>query len=270
MATPTTRRSGLRGSLKGGGRDRVARLLNSLYQNIRRIVLLAILVLLAAPPAEVLWAASPVLPIRIAAIFSRTGIAASHNEPLVVMTELAVREINARGGLLGRPVELIELDNQSTSIGATMAARAAAKMDVVAVIGAHWSSHSLAMAPILQAAGIPMISPASTNPAVTLVGDYIFRVCFLDSFQGQALARFAYDDLQARSAVVMRNIDEAYSIALADFFLESFRRNGGRILADLEYRGNAIDFTASIAEIRHLAPDIVFLPGYTRDSGLLI
>lgn len=209
-------------------------------------------------------------PIRFAAIFSQTGIAASHNEPLLVMTELAVEEINNHGGLLGRPVELIKLDNESSPIGATMAARKAVKMDVVAVVGAHWSSHSLAMAPILQSAGIPMISPGSTNPEVTLIGDYIFRACFLDSFQGRAMARFALDDLKARSAVVMRNIDEAYSIMLADFFSDAFRENGGTIRADLEYRGNAISFTESIAEIQKLAPDIVYLPGYTRDSGLLI
>lgn len=209
-------------------------------------------------------------PIRLAAIFSETGIAASHNAPLLAMTELAVQEINANGGLLGRPLELIRLDNESTPIGATMAARKAVNLDVVAVIGAHWSSHSLAMAPILQQAGIPMISPGSTNPEVTRTGDYIFRACFLDSFQGMAMARFARDELKARTAVVLRNIDEAYSIMLADFFLNAFRARGGTILADLEYRGNAIDFSAGIARIKELAPDIVYLPGYTRDSGLLI
>ncbi len=213
---------------------------------------------------------SAVPPIRLAAIFSQTGIAASHNEPLIAMADLAVEELNNTGGLLGRPVELIKLDNASSPIGATMAAREAVKRDVVAVIGAHWSSHSLAMAPILQAAGIPMISPGSTNPEVTLVGDYIFRACFLDSFQGRAMARFAIDELKARSAVVLRNIDEAYSIMLADFFLQSFQQKGGKILADLEYRGTAINFTQSIEEIQKLAPDIVYLPGYTRDSGLLI
>lgn len=209
-------------------------------------------------------------PLRIAAIFSETGIAASHNAPLVTMTELAVTEINDSGGLLGRPLELIKIDNQSTPIGATMAARKAVELGVVAVIGAHWSSHSLAMAPILQKAGIPMISPGSTNPDVTRTGNFIFRACFLDSFQGMAMARFARDELKAESAVVLRNIDEAYSIMLADFFLDAFSKQGGTILADLEYRGDAIDFQAGISRIRELAPDIVYLPGYTRDSGLMI
>ncbi len=233
----------------------------------RKSVILLTAVLLLLGPAERSPAVSP---IRLAAIFSQTGIAASHNEPLIAMTELAVEELNKNGGILGRPVELIKLDNESSPIGATIAAREAVKRDVVAVIGSHWSSHSLAMAPILQAAGIPMISPGSTNPEVTLVGDYIFRACFLDSFQGRAMARFAIDELQARSAVVLRNIDEAYSIMLADFFLEAFQQRGGVILADLEYRGTAITFTQSIQEIQKLAPDIVYIPGYTRDSGFLI
>jgi branched-chain amino acid transport system substrate-binding protein len=209
-------------------------------------------------------------PLRIAAIFSQTGIAASHNAPLLTMTELAVAEINAHGGLLGRQLELVKLDNQSTPIGATMAAKKAVELGAIAVIGAHWSSHSLAMAPVLQKAGVPMISPGSTNPEVTRTGSYIFRACFLDSFQGMAMARFARDELKADTAVVLRNIDEAYSIMLADFFLDAFRKQGGTILADLEYRGNAIDFRTSISRIKELAPDIVYLPGYTRDSGLLI
>ena len=235
--------------------------------HIHLIVILFSILLSSAAPAASLRNAGP---IRVAAIFSETGIAASHNAPLLAMTELAVLEINANGGLLGRPLELIRLDNESTPIGATMAARKAVDLAVVAVIGAHWSSHSLAMAPILQQAGIPMISPGSTNPEVTRTGDYIFRACFLDSFQGMAMARFARDELKARTAVVLRNIDEAYSIMLADFFLNAFQTRGGNILADLEYRGNAIDFSSSIARIRELAPDIVYLPGYTRDSGLLI
>lgn len=230
------------------------------------IILFAILLPSAAPAASL----RDTGPIRIAAIFSETGIAASHNAPLLAMTELAVLEINAGGGLLGRPLELIRLDNQSTPIGATLAARKAVDLGVVAVIGAHWSSHSLAMAPILQQAGIPMISPGSTNPEVTRTGDYIFRACFLDSFQGMAMARFARDELKARTAVVLRNIDEAYSVMLADYFLNAFKALGGTIVADLEYRGNAIDFSSGIARIREIAPDIAYLPGYTRDSGLLI
>jgi branched-chain amino acid transport system substrate-binding protein len=209
-------------------------------------------------------------PIRIAAIFSQTGIAASHNEPLIPMVQLAVEDINQRGGILGHPIGLILLDNQSSPIGSTIAAEEAVRMGVTAVIGAHWSSHSLAMAPILQKAGIPMISPGSTNPEVTKIGDYIFRACFLDSFQGKAMARFASSELRARSAAVVRNIDEAYSMMLAEFFKTSFIQLGGRVLLDTGYRGKAIDFSGIIAGIKQVHPDVVYLPGYTRDSGLFI
>jgi branched-chain amino acid transport system substrate-binding protein len=162
------------------------------------------------------------------------------------------------------------LDNQSSPIGATIAAEEAVRMGVTAVIGAHWSSHSLAMAPILQRAGIPMISPGSTNPEVTQTGDYVFRACFLDSFQGKAMARFAANELRARTAAVVRNIDEAYSVVLAEFFIGSFIQAGGQVLLDEGYRGKAIDFSKIIKKIQTLGPDVVYLPGYTRDSGLFI
>ncbi|MCP4626219.1 MAG: ABC transporter substrate-binding protein, partial [bacterium] len=122
-------------------------------------------------------------PIKIGAIFSKTGIAAIHNAPLIEMVELAAEEIYQEGGLLGRPVSLIVLDNKSTAIGSILAAENAVRIGVAAVIGAHWSSHSLAAADTLQKAEIPMISTASTDPHITRTGDRILRVCFTDAFQ---------------------------------------------------------------------------------------
>jgi len=209
-------------------------------------------------------------PVRVAAIFSLTGIAAKHNAPLVEMVQLAVDEVNSNGGLLGRPVDLLLLDNQSTAIGAALAAEEAIHKNVLAVIGAHWSSHSLAMAPVLQKAGIPMISPGSTNPEVTRVGDYIFRACFVDSFQGKAMARFAHSELKANTAVVLKNIDEAYSLMLAEFFSRAFREIDGKVLLDAGYRGKAVDFSQLLQQVKRLQPDVLYIPGYTRDSGLII
>ncbi len=208
--------------------------------------------------------------IRIAAIFSQTGIAAPHNQPLLPVIELAVDEINRSGGILNNPIQLILLDNQSSPIGSKLAAEQAVKMNVTAVIGAHWSSHSLAMAPVLQKAKIPMIAPGSTHPDVTKAGDYIFRACFLDSFQGMAMARFARDELKAKKAAIIRNIDETYSIMLAEFFKNAFIKFNGKVLIDDGYRGNAIDFANLIKKIKTAAPDIIYLPGYSRDSGLFI
>ncbi|MFH2064541.1 MAG: ABC transporter substrate-binding protein [Pseudomonadota bacterium] len=210
------------------------------------------------------------LPIRIGAIFSISGIAAGHNEPLVIMTQLAVDELNQKGGIAGRKVELMLYDNQSTAIGSVSAAQKAIQDDMMAVIGAHWSSHSLAMAPLLQEAGIPMISPGSTNPAVTQVGDYIFRACFLDSFQGRAMAKFAYASLGAHTAVIMKNINETYSITLTEFFSKAFTDAGGRISASYDYRGKAVDFAEILGAVKTLRPDVIYVPGYTTDSGLLI
>jgi branched-chain amino acid transport system substrate-binding protein len=209
-------------------------------------------------------------PIRIAAIFSETGIAAPHNLPLIEMIKVAVAHINSQGGLLGRPLHLLFLDNGSTPIGSAMAAQRAVAENVTAVIGAHWSSHSLAMAPILQEAGIPMISPGSTNPEVTAGKDYIFRACFIDSFQGLAMAKFAINELHAKTAAVITNIDEDYSTMLGQFFDSAFREAGGRVVTEIGYRGTATDFSAIIKNIADKKPEVVYLPGYTRDSGLFI
>lgn len=236
---------------------------STLIKRIRYGLLLVILLLTVSMPVQA-------DPIKIAAIFSQTGIAAAHNEPLIKMVQLAVEDINRSGGILNQPVQLILLDNQSTPIGASVAANEAIRMDVTAVIGAHWSSHSLAMAPILQKAGIPMISPGSTNPEVTRIGNFIFRACFLDSFQGKAMARFAREHLKSSSAVVIKNIDEEYSVMLAHFFATSFTQLGGKILLESQYRGKAVDFAPEIQQILKHRTDVIYIPGYTRDSGLFI
>ncbi len=209
-------------------------------------------------------------PIRIAAIFSETGIAAPHNLPLIDMTRVAVEHINNQGGLLGRPLQLVFFDNGSTPIGSALAAQKAIAENVTAVIGAHWSSHSLVMAPILQEAGIPMITPGSTNPEVTLGKDFIFRACFIDSFQGLAMAKFAVHELHAGTAAVVTNIDEDYSTMLGQFFGTAFKEAGGRVIAEIGYRGTATNFSAIIREIAEKKPEVIYLPGYTRDSGLFI
>ena len=209
-------------------------------------------------------------PIKIAAIFAKTGIAAVQNAAYIQIIELAVEEINNKGGVIGRPVELIVLDNKSTPIGSTQAAKEAVKLQVTAVIGSGLSSHSLAVAPILQQEGIPMITPVSTNPKVTHIGNYIFRVCFIDSFQGAAMAKFAYTDLRARTAVVLRNIDEAYCVTLGEYFINAFKHYGGKVLLDGNYRGKAVDFSDLLKKTMKLSPDVVYIPGYTRDSGLII
>ena len=127
--------------------------------------------------------------VKVAAIFSKTGKAALENAPALNGIRFAVKELNQQGGVLGKQLELLEFDNKSTAIGSKIAAKRAINANVLTVFVALWSSHSLAVAPVCQAAKISMIAPASTNPKITLVGDYIFCACFIDSFQGKILAR---------------------------------------------------------------------------------
>lgn len=207
---------------------------------------------------------------RIGIILSTTGIAAPHNEPLMEMIRLGVEDVNRREFFKNNPLQLIILNNESTPLGSKVAAEEAVRLNLTAVIGAHWSSHSMAIAPVLQAAGIPMISPGSTNPKITRIGNYIFRACFLDSFQGHAMAKFALNDLQVDTAAIIQNIDETYSTTLADYFKLSFEKNGGKVLVDDGYRGKATDFTQLLKKIAQASPQVIYLPGYTRDSGLFI
>ena len=208
-------------------------------------------------------------PVTVAAVLSTTGIAAPHNRPLIPLIELAVNEINSQGGLLGHPLKLMLIDNHSSPLGSTKAAQKAMDSNAIAVIGAHWSSHSLAMAPLLQQAGIPMIS-LSTNPDITLTGNYIFSVNFNDIFQGQMVAKFARETLQAANAVVLKNLNEAYCITLAKYFSKEFKQMGGKILLESGYKGDTVDFQDIISRIKTVQPDVVFIPGYSRDSGFFI
>ncbi len=208
-------------------------------------------------------------PVTVAAVLSTTGIAAPHNRPLIPLIELAVDEINSQGGLLGHPLKLMLIDNHSSPLGSTKAARKAMENNAIAVIGAHWSSHSLAMAPLLQEAGIPMIS-LSTSPGITLTGNYIFSVNFNDIFQGQMVAKFARETLHAANAVVLKNLNEAYSMTLAEYFSKEFKKMGGKIILESGYKGNTVDFQDIISRIKTAQPDVVFIPGYSRDSGFFI
>jgi len=206
----------------------------------------------------------------IASIFEKSGPGAPDNRATIEGIRFAVAALNQRGGLLGNQVTLLELDNQSTALHAKLAAETAVKAGVIAVFGANWSSNSLAMAPVLQAARIPMISPFSTNPDVTKVGDYIFRVCFTDSFQGPVMAQFALQGLKAKTAGILINANSRYSEGLAEFFNQSFKKQGGKILFEADYLQDTNDFTPYILKLKRLHPDVVFVPGHNADSVRII
>ncbi|HCU67991.1 MAG TPA: hypothetical protein DGF30_01915, partial [Desulfomicrobium sp.] len=187
-----------------------------------------------------------------------------------VAVKLAAGKINAAGGVLGRPLEIVELDTMSTALGARQAAHDAVKAGVVAVVGPSWSSQAMAMGPVLQQAGIPMLGATTTAPDVTAIGDYIFRVCYTDALQARVLARFARQDLGAARAVVVTIAGDVYSEGLSAGFTQHFTNLGGVVAGQVRYLQDAMDFTGQIEAVRREAPDLVLVAGYTRDSGLLL
>ncbi len=207
--------------------------------------------------------------IKIGVIFARTGNAAIDSASGFNVAQFAADEINKKGGLLGKKIEIKEFDNQSTPLGSKLAAERAVKAGVIGVVGAVWSSHSLSMAPVFQKAKIPMVSPSSTNPRLTLIGNYIFRVCFSDTFQGRVMADFALNYLNARTAVVLINANSKYSMGLAAYFIKSFSKKG-KLLWENDYADNTIDFTPQLKKIKMLAPEVAFVPDHYRESAYII
>ncbi len=166
-------------------------------------------------------------------------------------TVLAIEEINAAGGVLGKSVKLLTEDNQSKAgESANAVNKLIAKDGVVAILGEVASSRSLEAAPICQQNKIPMISPCSTNPKVTETGDYIFRVCFIDPFQGTVMANFAQKTLKAQKVAVFTDVKSDYSKGLAKFFKEGFAKAGGQIVAELDYNGGDKDFKGQLTAIK--------------------
>jgi branched-chain amino acid transport system substrate-binding protein len=184
--------------------------------------------------------------------------------------DLAVDAVNSAGGILGKRVRVIFEDDRGIAQEAQRAVTKLISQDgVIALLGAVASVRSMASAPIAQANRIPMISPASTNPKVTQQGDYIFRACFIDPFQGFVMARFAFDTLKVRKAAILRDSKQDYSNSLADNFAESLRRMGGTILVDESYSLRDTDFNAQLTRIKASNPDAVFVPGLFTEVGLI-
>jgi branched-chain amino acid transport system substrate-binding protein len=213
-----------------------------------------------------------VIPVRaqeaidIAAIYALTGPAAEANAYALRGVGYAVDEVNKQGGISGKKINLFMLDNQSTPIGSTLAAKQAAAAKVVAIVGPDWSSHSLAVARVAQDAGIPMISSLSTNPDVTKIGDYIFRICFTDDFQGKVIARFARYDLKASTAVLFVDVTSDYSLKLSEIFRQDFEKLGGRVLLELEYKLKQLQFDEEIKKAVKAAADLIFIPGHDESA----
>jgi branched-chain amino acid transport system substrate-binding protein len=201
---------------------------------------------------------------------SLTGTTATFGQSTHNAITLAFDEINAAGGLIGKKVRVIVEDDQSKpEEAATAVTKLINQNHVVAMLGEVSSSRSLAAAPICQANGVPMVSPSSTNPRVTQVGDYIFRVCFIDPFQAQAGARIAWEILKFKKVAILSDVRNDYSVGLATFFRQTFKQYGGEIVAEQSYSEGDSDFRAQLTQIKAANPEGIYVPGYYTEVGTL-
>jgi branched-chain amino acid transport system substrate-binding protein len=183
---------------------------------------------------------------------------------------MATDEANQSGGVLGKQIRVIVEDDQGKPEEAqTVVTKLINKDRVVAVLGEVASSRSLAAAPVCQQNRIPMITPSSTNPRVTQIGDFIFRVCFIDPFQGLVMAKFSRNTLKFSRVAILRDIKNDYSVGLAGVFTENFQKMGGQIVADESYSEGDTDFSAQLTSIKSKNPQAIYVPGYYTEVGLI-
>lgn len=207
-------------------------------------------------------------PIPVGEYGSMTGTTAAFGTSTHHGISLAVDEINEAGGVLGRPIKIYLEDDQSKQEEVPIVvAKLINQKKIVALLGEVASSRSLAAAPLAQGAKIPMITPSSTNPAVTKKGDFIFRMCYLDDFQGASMARFAFNSLKMKKGAILRDVRNDYSMGLADFFSAEFKRLGGTVAVDERYSEGDNDFRAQLTKIKGQAPEFIFVPGYYADAA---
>src|SRR6476660_8963348 len=172
---------------------------------------------------------------------------------------MAFDEINNAGGVLGKKIKLLVEDDQSKPEEAgTVVTKLINQNHVAAILGQVASSHSLAAAPICQANHVPMVSPSSTNPRVTQTGDYIFRVCFIDPFQGTVMAKFAAQNLKLKHVAILKDQGAPYSTGLAANFTTAFTGLGGTIDDDESYTKDDTDFKAQLTSIKAKNPEAIF------------
>jgi branched-chain amino acid transport system substrate-binding protein len=227
------------------------------------LTLVALVTSLLALPARPALAQDS---IKVGHYGSLTGSEATFGQSTSNGVKLAINEINAAGGLNGKKIELIEYDTKGDAREAgAVVTRLVTRDHVAAVLGEVASSLSLAGAPICQSNKVPMITPSSTNPRVTKVGDYIFRVCFVDDFQGFVAAKFATQTRKAKRIAILQDQASAYSVFLADSFEKYLKEMAGEVPTRQSYNAGDQDFTARLTAIRATNPDMIYVPGYYTD-----
>jgi branched-chain amino acid transport system substrate-binding protein len=203
---------------------------------------------------------------------SLTGNDATFGQSTKNGVEIALDELVAskQGKIGGLAVRVVVEDDQGRAEEAATVVQKLINADrVIAVLGEVASSRSLAAAPLCQEAGVPMITPSSTNPRVTQVGDRIFRMCFLDDFQGLVMARFTAENLKLKRVAILKDVRSDYSVGLAGFFTDEFTKLGGKVLIEQSFSAGDQDFRAQLTAIKAKNPEAIVMPIYYTEAGLI-
>jgi branched-chain amino acid transport system substrate-binding protein len=209
--------------------------------------------------------------IKIGAVLPLTGTNATFGQSAKNAIELYINDINSKGGVLGKQVKVIYQDDEGKPASAANVARKLISSDKVsAIIGSLTSNDCLAMGKMATQNKVPMITPTGTNAKVTSDGgEYVFRACFLDPFQGTVLAKYSATDLNAKTAAVLYDSSNDYSKGLAENFKESFTNSGGKIVGYASYNTGDTDFNAQLTQLKSSNPDVIMLPDYYNTVGLI-
>jgi branched-chain amino acid transport system substrate-binding protein len=208
--------------------------------------------------------------IKIGEFMSLTGKEATFGQTLHKGTSFAVEQVNAGGGVLGRKIELVTEDNQSKpGESATIVKKFVSRDKVVAIVGELTSGRTLEAAPIAQHAKIPLISPGATAPEVTNKGDYIFRVCFMDTFQGSVMAKFARESLKLKRVAILSSVSSPQSVALAKVFRQRFSDTGGTVPLEQKFTDGDKDFRAQLTAIKAAKVEGIYVPCYYTEAALI-
>lgn len=214
--------------------------------------------------------------IKVGLDYELSGAVATYGQSLVDGIELAFEEINKNGGVLGKQIETVKSDNKSdTAESANVATKLATRDKVVAILGPATSGNTKAAAPVAIQNKVPLLSASATADDVTVdsngkVREYVFKTCFSDSFQGVIMAQFAAGDLGKKNAALLVDSTSDYSKGLAKNFKDTFTKAGGTIITEQAYQAKDTDFKAVLTKIKGSNPDVIYLPGYYEEVGLII
>ncbi|MDI9442242.1 MAG: ABC transporter substrate-binding protein [Bacillota bacterium] len=236
------------------------------YERIKRVVICVMLVCALVVPGF-----AQEEPIKVGLISSLTGSVSTYGQSVRNAVTMAVDDINASGGILGRQINLVILDDKGDGTEAAQAARRLIDRENVALIlGPVITPCVMAVAPIAQAAGVPMLTPTGTGDEITTIGDFIFRGAYKDSFQGRVMAQFAFENLGLREAAIIYDVANDYSVGLRTAFKTTFEGLGGRVIAEESYYTGDTDFSAQLTALAMRNPAALFIPDYYSTAGPIL